>query len=116
MYYFFFFFFSSRRRHTRFDCDWSSDVCSSDLFAQRQQVDAERLVDIGILELGEHRLPVPGPGQEVVEGRHADAGKFRSEPGSSIELLNLCQREVMDEPAPHDLAAFAYVLSATREH
>src|SRR2546427_10895000 len=29
----FFFFFSSRRRHTRFDCDWSSDVCSSDLAA-----------------------------------------------------------------------------------
>src|SRR3989475_8483200 len=29
-----FFFFSSRRRHTRFDCDWSSDVCSSDLFTQ----------------------------------------------------------------------------------
>src|SRR2546430_10636043 len=26
-----FFSFSSRRRHTRFDCDWSSDVCSSDL-------------------------------------------------------------------------------------
>src|SRR5256886_10013766 len=26
-----FFFFSSRRRHTRFDCDWSSDVWSSDL-------------------------------------------------------------------------------------
>src|SRR2546430_5838780 len=25
------FFFSSRRRHTSFDCDWSSDVCSSDL-------------------------------------------------------------------------------------
>src|SRR5256886_11081156 len=28
-----FFFFSSRRRHTRFDCDWSSDVCSSDFNA-----------------------------------------------------------------------------------
>src|SRR5690606_39437751 len=28
----FFFFFSSRRRHTRFSRDWSSDVCSSDLF------------------------------------------------------------------------------------
>src|SRR5205085_7338525 len=25
------FFFSSRIRHTRFYCDWSSDVCSSDL-------------------------------------------------------------------------------------
>src|SRR5689334_11649122 len=29
--YFIFFFFSSRRRHTRWNCDWSSDVCSSDL-------------------------------------------------------------------------------------
>src|SRR5690606_23750860 len=29
---FFFFFFSSRRRHTRFSRDWSSDVCSSDLY------------------------------------------------------------------------------------
>src|SRR6266480_5801279 len=28
---FFYFFFSSRRRHTRLTCDWSSDVCSSDL-------------------------------------------------------------------------------------
>src|SRR5260221_3430918 len=30
-----FFFFSSRRRHTRSLCDWSSDVCSSDLPAAR---------------------------------------------------------------------------------
>src|SRR5690606_40662796 len=29
----FFFFFSSRRRHTRFSRDWSSDVCSSDLYS-----------------------------------------------------------------------------------
>src|SRR5689334_25056299 len=34
MFVFFFFFFSSRRRHTRWNCDWSSDVCSSDLFAR----------------------------------------------------------------------------------
>src|SRR5256886_15549074 len=31
------FFFSSRRRHTRFDCDWSSDVCSSDLAAHSRR-------------------------------------------------------------------------------
>src|SRR5256886_10644886 len=31
------FFFSSRRRHTRFDCDWSSDVCSSDLIDRAKQ-------------------------------------------------------------------------------
>src|SRR5260370_31639587 len=29
------FFFSSRRRHTIFKCDWSSDVCSSDLLLSR---------------------------------------------------------------------------------
>src|SRR6266478_8854382 len=39
---FFFFFFSSRRRHTRFDCDWSSDVCSSDLDAVSEPHRADR--------------------------------------------------------------------------
>src|SRR5690606_40369351 len=34
----FLFFFSSRRRHTRFSRDWSSDVCSSDLW----EVEIER--------------------------------------------------------------------------
>src|SRR5947207_8929199 len=34
---FFFFFFSSRRRHTRSLCDWSSDVCSSDLASSRSK-------------------------------------------------------------------------------
>src|SRR5689334_24671385 len=29
------FFFSSIRRHTRWNCDWSSDVCSSDLSITR---------------------------------------------------------------------------------
>src|SRR2546430_1178644 len=47
------FFFSSRRRHTRFDCDWSSDVCSSDLPQRGAVAGAERLV--GDLELGERQ-------------------------------------------------------------
>src|SRR5438132_11158805 len=34
------FFFSSRRRHTRSLCDWSSDVCSSDL-GERLRVGGE---------------------------------------------------------------------------
>src|SRR5437588_2157004 len=41
--FFFFFFFSSRRRHTRSLCDWSSDVCSSDL-----------------ADAGSEQRPVPG--------------------------------------------------------
>src|SRR5256885_4709915 len=31
-----FFFFSSRRRHTRLQGDWSSDVCSSDLYRRQR--------------------------------------------------------------------------------
>src|SRR5689334_4735536 len=38
----FVFFFSSRRRHTRWNCDWSSDVCSSDLNAKRHRCQGER--------------------------------------------------------------------------
>src|SRR5688572_32029169 len=46
----FFFFFSSRRRHTRFDCDWSSDVCSSDLGkVTRLQVEEGETVIIGTM-------------------------------------------------------------------
>src|SRR5256886_8021609 len=40
-----FFFFSSRRRHTRFDCDWSSDVCSSDLRLKLSR--ASHFLDLG---------------------------------------------------------------------
>src|SRR5260370_28791919 len=46
----FFFFFSSRRRHTRFKCDWSSDVCSSDLAPGSglpMNIQALDLVEIG---------------------------------------------------------------------
>src|SRR2546430_7435452 len=49
--YFCFFFFSSRRRHTRFDCDWSSDVCSSDLIRRIAQdaVGKDALVRRGVV-------------------------------------------------------------------
>src|SRR2546430_9895634 len=54
----FFFFFSSRRRHTRFDCDWSSDVCSSDLF----------LLAILASRLREPRRRAPAPLVTTVRG------------------------------------------------
>src|SRR5438309_7262462 len=44
---FFFFFFSSRRRHTRWNCDWSSDVCSSDLNGVR-----------GVVEIRDNGTPI----------------------------------------------------------
>src|SRR5260221_2398718 len=36
--------YTSRRRHTRSLCDWSSDVCSSDLFGIRQLAAKKRLI------------------------------------------------------------------------
>src|SRR6266480_6603991 len=44
-----FFFFSSRRRHTRLTCDWSSDVCSSDLELVRQQGSTQGYLASGAL-------------------------------------------------------------------
>src|SRR2546430_12798277 len=80
----FVFFFSSRRRHTRFDCDWSSDVCSSDLDAEetrraqpfleklerflREHVDSDRIdregeipeaVIQGLRDLGAFGIKIP---------------------------------------------------------
>src|SRR5205085_5423300 len=47
---FLFFFFSSRRRHTRFDCDWSSDVCSSDLAEAKRKLDGA-LYDLVVTDI-----------------------------------------------------------------
>src|SRR5580698_3517814 len=43
----FFFFFSSRRRHTRLTCDWSSDVCSSDLLGAAPAVLLGAITGVG---------------------------------------------------------------------
>src|SRR5882762_7489455 len=93
--YFLFFFFSSRRRHTRFKCDWSSDVCSSDLVRQEEHTynyhrDTCRIEE-GAPDSPEHRpLPSkdrqemvhPHPGREHAHavvarpGRPAAQGEF----------------------------------------
>src|SRR5437762_4735770 len=46
-----FFFFSSRRRHTRYIGDWSSDVCSSDLF-ERASVPLPTIANVTIPIVG----------------------------------------------------------------
>src|SRR5205807_7639909 len=43
-------FFSSRRRHTRLQGDWSSDVCSSDLYAIFTCEYAKSVVKIDLVE------------------------------------------------------------------
>src|SRR6266481_4447634 len=53
------FFFSSRRRHTRWNCDWSSDVCSSDLRGPLKQMMERRTT-------GLHRFAVLTAGATFV--------------------------------------------------
>src|SRR5256886_9105863 len=62
-----FFFFSSRRRHTSFDCDWSSDVCSSDLGGGS----IARVDRMGLLKVGPDSAGAdPGPACYTLGGRH----------------------------------------------
>src|SRR5438132_2165789 len=68
------FFFSSRRRHTRSLCDWSSDVCSSDLGAPKL-LDVRDFSGEGVVRL----TPVTptGDGTVAVAGRAlAGAGRI----------------------------------------
>src|SRR5690606_40706234 len=78
------FFFSSRRRHTSFSRDWSSDVCSSDLLAQHQQLSQERAARAELLayqlkELNEFN-PLPGEFEQIDEEykRLANSGQLLS--------------------------------------
>src|SRR5256886_8194570 len=58
------FFFSSRRRHTRFDCDWSSDVCSSDLAPRRGRTVRRG----GLLARRDRRDPRSGRRDRAIRG------------------------------------------------
>src|SRR5438034_9777262 len=78
---FMFFFFSSRRRHTRSLCDWSSDVCSSDLepaVAVREQRRGQR----------DHHPHPDGDGGQL-DVLHQPGGEARA--------------EVVHEPGPAEL-------------
>src|SRR5688572_31029357 len=88
LYFFFFFFFSSRRRHTRFDCDWSSDVCSSDLIQGRrnaaeangwgtglQGLDFARFPQIGAKRSGPSRRSCRCQGPELRRSEERRVGK-----------------------------------------
>src|SRR5438045_7820411 len=59
-----FFFFSSRRRHTRCLSDWSSDVCSSDLYGPNQY--PEKVIPLFVTNaLDGEPLPLYGDGKQV---------------------------------------------------
>src|SRR5438477_12060177 len=69
------FFFSSRRRHTRLTCDWSSDVCSSDLIEENALDQRFTLINASAPPHGRHeRLPAARFPERAVPRPRADPG------------------------------------------
>src|SRR2546427_9771 len=92
----YFFFFSSRRRHTRFDCDWSSDVCSSDLTVEyREKAYAAGKIPGGFLKR---------------EGRPSD------EEVLAARVIDRSIRPLFPEGFKNEVQVFVYVLSADQEN
>src|SRR6266481_2361598 len=69
-----FFFFSSRRRHTRWNCDWSSDVCSSDLIP----VNAGAFAKLQLLLPGETAAPGTGAGKTGLPAAQISGASFNA--------------------------------------
>src|SRR3989475_438319 len=102
------FFFSSRRRHTRFDCDWSSDVCSSDLPDRARRARPE---------------PRPAARNGLAgASRHPDAHGGHARPAAAAEARQgrrLCRnragrRVPVPPPTPRAARPQAFVKLATR--
>src|SRR5476649_835377 len=69
------FFFSSRRRHTRSLCDWSSDVCSSDLISRQQlsDISISSVLDFSKLTSSSYTTTNFGaPSNPSIRGQSAD--------------------------------------------
>src|SRR2546430_6888374 len=106
----FFFFFSSRRRHTRFDCDWSSDVCSSDLlfptttigsFPQTAEVRAARK------QLHDGKL-TPQEYDAFIADQIARTLRLQEELGLDVLVHGEFERNDMVEYFGEQLAGFAF--------
>src|SRR2546421_5181335 len=77
------FFFSSRRRHTRSDRDWSSDVCSSDLYLEQRQ-------------------PIPEGSRGATSRGEVSAGRDGRRPANTWRSQGLTQRLELERPHEAD--------------
>src|SRR5215204_2960380 len=113
----FFFFFSSRRRHTRSLCDWSSDVCSSDLEDAAAVRDAiDRVIASGWFVLG--------PEVEAFEAEFAAASRVAHAVGvgTGTDAITLILRaldigagdEVITPPLSAAYSALAVMMTGAR--
>src|SRR5260370_10072015 len=99
------FFFSSRRRHTIFKCDWSSDVCSSDLpWRQREVIRVLRSVQRTALGIGLGIVVLFATYPQALLSRVAFFTETLSPSSTASELQN----PTWDYPLRNFLGAFGY--------
>src|SRR5260370_16904444 len=103
---FLFFFFSSRRRHTRFKCDWSSDVCSSDLIRHEKWSTAEQLQVLDF-RLNRRRL---GPSERADGVVVFDRPPYKQ--SNEMLLLQVAESGAVDRPA---LAPIGFGVTSSRD-
>src|SRR6266480_8046341 len=105
-----FFFFSRRRRHTRLTCDWSSDVCSSDLW-----VVAGLIIACLLLSACEQSAPsneeLTSPAKvEHIEGKDVSRVILTEE---AVKRLGIETTQIRDEQvrgAKHKVVPYATVI------
>src|SRR5579862_9384449 len=91
----FFFFFSSRRRHTRWNCDWSSDVCSSDLYGDVQAA----FYEVNLCPVSSH-----SEGQVTAKTRALFA-RTRSQTLAAMPAAKVAEWESEFAPLAHTMAS-----------
>src|SRR6266480_5681171 len=112
---FFFFFFSSRRRHTRLTCDWSSDVCSSDLADGTFDVESfQHVVDVMILAQEIVVGPSSYPTEEI--GRNARAFRQLGLGYANLGALLMADGKAYDSGEGRAVAAAVTALMTGRAY
>src|SRR2546430_12591395 len=105
-----FFFFSSRRRHTRFDCDWSSDVCSSDLTGRARRPRGRGRGNRAARWLGAR--PPQAPGLARLAGARDRKSTRLNSSHSQISYAVFCLKKKNDPGTASGLAADALTQSS----
>src|SRR2546430_12586974 len=91
----FVFFFSSRRRHTRFDCDWSSDVCSSDLSVQMGSQRLGVIAKMDLVEINNQpqvHVPEPDAGDAATDRKRTRLNSSHSQISYAVFCLKRNRR------------------------
>src|SRR5690606_39680082 len=98
------FFFSSRRRHTRFSRDWSSDVCSSDLWNFLLAIMVGTTV--APVVVGNTVIVKPSPSTPVIAAKFMEMVAEAGFPPGVINLLTGADADIGDALVDHPRTRF----------